>query len=211
MTITEMHQLFDIISDKEGIPYFTDDEKDLLLNRAQIETIRELLPDQLNPNAVNVETSSIVFDNVEDLVYEVSGINTSSGELTKATINTALQAASGDSEDYWLILNVSYDGKPCKHVRHNDWYKFQANDFKTASADVPQYRGLSSKLVFLPVDDTASIGLTLLKNPVEVDLGTVTNCELPDSMHTRVVAIGLEFAGISARDEALMQIDAISR
>lgn len=208
MTTQEMHMFFDIIQDKYASPYFEDDEKDLILTRAQIAVVEDFLPSNYR-GMLTTEESSVIFENLDDITYELNITIPSGGEVLKSTIQTALNTASGNTEPYLVILNVSRNNKPCKWVRHNDWYKFQNNTFKSATDEEPQYKILNDKLEFLP--STSQTGtITVLKRPIDIKLG-LTESELPDSMHNKIVALGIEIAGIASRDEALMAIQNIQK
>jgi hypothetical protein len=61
------------------------------------------------------------------------------------------------------------------------------------------------------VSISARIYFTVLKYPITVNLDYDTpannvNSDLPDFTHDKIVALALEYAGISSRDEALAQL-----
>lgn len=207
MTVQEMHNWFEQLLDKYQAPYFTEAEIDRFINRAQIEYINSFLPDgeglELTP-----EQNAHILENLNTLVFETAALNMSgAGEITDVNIQSALDTASGSTEAFIKILNVSSEGLPVKFVRHNDFYKFQQNDFKQASAAYPQYKRVSGKFIFLPVDVSDDIKFTLLKYPREVALGTTTDSDLPDSTHNNIIAIAINSAGIATRDDALAQLN----
>lgn len=208
MTTQEMHDWFDLIQDKYSSPYFTDGEKDSFLTRAQYQYINELFPDN-EGGAFNIESDMLTLQNVSTLVYETTAsLNMSSaGIINKANINTTLNSISGGTEPYIRILNVSLNNGtsvvPVRFRRHNDFYKLEKNSFKSASADVPTYRIISTGIKLAPINITYDVYFTLLKEPKKIQLG-VTEPELPSNTHDKLVAIALELAGVSSRDEALM-------
>lgn len=208
MTAAEMLLYFDLLLDKVGNPYFTDSEKYSFLNNAQLEYIKSVLPSN-EGGIVNLEVDQIVQNNIGTLIYETGNLNTSSGELTKTDVNTALNTAANDSEPYIYVLAVSWTKSgntyPVKFTRHNDWYTNEQNSLKKGSASRPKYKVLASKFVFSPVDDTASIKFTLLKNPKEI--GVSQDCELPEHTHKKIVEIATNIASVSLRDEAYKQLN----
>lgn len=208
MTIQEMHDLFDILQDTYGSAYFTDTEKDLLLNRAQVALIEEYI----SPKKSNItpEQKSLILEDLDSIVYPLTGITSAAnGNITAAQIQTVLNTASSTTEPYLIILNATFGGEMAKFVRHNDYYKFQKNTFKAASTEYPQYRIFKDGLTFSPAAASA-VELTVLKRPVDMALG-VQESELPDKVHNDLVAIGIEFASIATRDEALLQIKNLTK
>jgi hypothetical protein len=204
MTITAMAQLFDLLQDKYGSPYYTNSEKSLFLNRAMVEYVGSMLPgDSENKNVEFDE------DTTSKIAPLISFVNTlkmgSSGVITKAAIAAVTSPAIP-----WRLLNLGMVlgnvTKPIKFVRHNDWYQFQDNYFKTPSATNPKYVESGLNYNFLPINVNATIKLTVLSYPTVVDIDTAVSSNLPDFTHNEIVALALEFAGIGSRDQNLAQL-----
>lgn len=208
MTIAGMAQLFDILQDKYGSPYFTNAEKSLLLNRAQTEFVNSFLP--TDGDEKNIELSEDAMAQLDTLIYTLPYTTmNSSGLVTKASIETALQAiVPGALLRRRLNTGWVYGGKtkPVGFVRHNDWYKFVANYFKAPSLDNPKMNETATAYQFAPVNTSAKLYFTVLKYPVVVDIDTAVDSDLPDHTHNKIVALALEFAGIGSRDENLAQL-----
>lgn len=211
-----MHNWFDILQDKYQSPYFTNTEKDTFLNRAQIEYINSLLPDKEGQES-NLEENSHLLENLSPLIFQLStSLNMdASGFVLDSAIQTLLDTESSSTELFMKILNVYIEISgveyPVKYVRHNDFYKFQTNDFKRASTSLPQYRRLSGKFAFSPIDISNNIYFTLLKYPREVSLSSTINSELPESTHNNIISIGIDLAGIASRDEALASLNQLHK
>lgn len=204
-----MNAYFDLLIDKVGTAYFLDSEIDSFLNNAQTEYIKSVLPSN-EGGVVNIEADQIVSNNLFTLMYETAGLTPSSGEITKAAVNTALNTASSGSEPFLYVLNVNWTKSgttyPVKFTRHNDWYAMERNSFKQGVAARPRYKQLATKFVFSPVDDTASVKFTLLKQPVAI-ANPGTNCELPEHTHKRIVEIAVDLAIKSIRDVEYSQMN----
>lgn len=207
MTITEMARYFDILQDKFGSPYFTNPEKSLLLNRAQVIFVKEMLPTDADSD-LSLETNADTVAVVSPLIVALTPIqNPSNGSVTKTNMQSNLTALIAGAL-YWRVLNIGYsiDGTsfvPVKYVRHNDWYAFMDNYFKNPDDSNPKYKETYIDFQFLPNNISANLYFTVLKYPALVDIDTNISSDLPDSVHDKVVSIALELAGIGTRDEML--------
>jgi len=208
MNITTMASWFDILQDKNGSSYFTNSEKSLFLNRAQIEYINELLPD--TAELPNLEASQDVLAKVSPLIYELPYLSmNSSGVITKAAVTAALQVLK-PTAIVWRPLSIGWIiGKsklPVRYLRHNDRWEFETNYFKRPSNTNPKIRETATSYIITPANLSAKIYFTLLKYPQEVDITGLIDSDLPDNTHDRLVAIALEFAGVGSRDTMLTQL-----
>lgn len=207
---------FDMLQDKFKAPYFTDAEKTVFLQRAHIGFVKDMLwPDGKN-GSDNLEVSQDSIAQIATLIYELPNpiSMSSTGVVLKSTLQTALTGVSATAI-MWRPLAIGWDlgadVHPVSYVRHNDWYKFQENYFKNPTAENPKTRERATDYQFLPIRPSAKLYFTLLKYPAKVVLDTVTpvnnvNSDLPDFTHDKIVALALEYAGISSRDEALAQL-----
>lgn len=211
MTIQKIHNLFDLVYDKFASPYFSDAEKDLILNSAQSSVVESFLPDN-NGGVVSPEDSSIIFSNLDDLVHTVYVITSafSGSNIPRSSVQSELNISSGNTEPWLVVLSVGLDGKPCRYVRHNDNLKFQQNSFKKASLNYPQYTLNNSDFVLNPGTVGLSAEFTLLKRPVDMQLG-VQEPELSGRLHNQLISTAIELTGVATRDDALMQIKAIDK
>lgn len=208
MTIAGMGELFDILQDKYGSPYYTNAEKSLFLNRAQIEFVNAFLPP--SGEGLNIELSEDAAQQIDTLIYDLPYLNmNSSGIITKAAVAAALSTASGGGL-LWRRLNIGWvlgnKTVPVKYVRHNDWYEFKSNYFKNPSTDNPKFYETATNYQFAPIYPNAKLYLTVLKYPKVVDIDTAVDSDLPDFTHNKIVALALEFAGIGSRDQNLAQL-----
>lgn len=217
MTIQEMHNWFDILQDKYQSPYFTDDEKDIFLNIAQLEYINSFIDDGEGIND-SVERNSFIFTSFSPLVYSIkNGLSMdSNGNVTIANITTELNLLSGDTSPYLYILNCGIGSGSnvleANYVRHNDIYRLQQNDFKRASTTNPQYSVDNQGLVFKPVDITANVIITVLKEPKKMTISAPSvNSELNSNCHNTIVAIAIDLAGVATREEALISLNQIQK
>ena len=200
MTIQEMHDWFDLVMDKVGEPYFTDDEKDLFLNEAQINFVRQFF--DIVFDKYNAERSNYDAEMLAPLIFPVFVQTTTTGQLLFSDLDAAVDTS-------WMyILNVarkpvdktcstsSLDYLPSRNVRHNDFFKHQQNAFKKEDEEYPMHRYFNTYLQINP-ENQANMQVTLLKYPTEVDLGTNVSSELPEKAHNEIVFLALKFAGIN--------------
>lgn len=206
MTSTQMHSYFDLLLDKQGAPYFSADNKDLFINMAQVEYIKQLLPSN-EGGVVNFEFDHIQTSNMVTLMYEVTSTAMSAtGEILKSAVQSALDSASSSTEPFMFVANVSVGGYPAKYTTHNDWYEFSKNIFKVSSTTQPRFKELGTKFVFSPVAQSSTVKFTLIKEPKDIELG-VTDSELPPHTHKAVVELALDLATVSIRDVELKQLN----
>lgn len=211
MTITQMHEYFDLLLDKSGSPYFEDSEKDLFINMAQLEYVKQLMPSN-EGGVVNIELDQVVYNNVYPLVYDITGLSmNASSNVPVATIQTALDTASSSTEKILYVLNVSWTKSgailPVKYTRHNDWFEFERNSFKQGSSDQPRYKYNKTNFTFSPLDQAAVIALSLVKSPKNVSLAGPVDSELPDHTHKKIVEMALDIATVPLRDGDLSQLN----
>lgn len=216
MTIAQMATYFDILQDKFGAPYFTNTEKSLLLNRAQIIFIKEMLPTDKDVD-LSIETNQDTLAIISPLIIPLTPItNPINGSVPKSIVQTNLSAILNNAL-YWRIINIGYtlDGGisfvPVKEVRHNDWYAFLDNYFKTPDDTNPKYKETYTDFQFLPNNSAASLYITVLKYPAIMDIDTNANTDLPDSIHDKIVAVALELAGLGTRDEMLVAVSKLNK
>jgi hypothetical protein len=202
MNTVEIESYFDLLTDKVGVPYFLQTEKSTFLNQAQLKYVMDTIPSN-EGGVVNLEMGSPVLGNVSTLIFETAALTPTSGEITKTSVQSALDTASGSTEPVLYILNVSFDGYPCKFTRHNDWYAVQNNTFTVGTTVAPRYRQLGTKFIFAPSNSSASVKFTILKYPKAINLTTSVTCELPSQTHKRIVELAVDLAGTAMRDETL--------
>jgi hypothetical protein len=207
MTTTEAITIFKILQDKYGSPHLIDTEIIRFLNMAQYERLNRIFPDDMG-GAINVELDQNTASNVRPFIYSLSGLNTTAGVLSDSTVNAALVTASGDvSASMFRVLNVSVTPSggstyPARYSKHNDILTSVVNYFKAPSATNPRYTMLANGLKFYPVDNTASIALTVVKRPKT--LSSSINPEWDDYNMNLILMISLQLAGVSTRDQELI-------
>lgn len=211
MTIAELHAYFDLLTDKTGSAYFTDAEKDSFITNASIEYVKQMLPSS-EGGVVNLEFDQIVFSNLDTLVFETAGLTpTGTGKITRSSVQSALNTASGSTEPLMYILNASWTKSgvtyPVKYVRQNEWYEFELNSFKKGKSTRPTYKQDSLSFTFAPIDTGASVKFTLLKQPKTVSLSGGITTDLPISTHKAVVEIAVNLASTAIRDGELAQLN----
>jgi hypothetical protein len=211
VTINKAISTFQVLLDKYGSAYLTDEEVCDLLNSAlRGEYLSRIFPDNQGGLA-NFEQDQNVLANIQPLVWTLSLNMNGSGILTNADINTALRAATGDSGDaYFRIAAIGWtvDGEtiPVKFVRNNDRWSSERNVFKKPSSTNPKYSLIGSGLKFYPTSTSATLTVTVVKYPVLFDAANGSDeCELGDYTMHNVLGIALKLAGVSVRDQELIE------
>lgn len=206
-----MHDYFDLLTDKVGTSYFISTEKDQFITNAQLEYVKRLMPSN-EGGVVNLELDQLILNNIYTLIYETGTLNpTSSGLIAKTTVQTALNTASGSTDPFIYVMGVSWTSGgstvPVKFTRHNDWAATILNTFTQGTNTEPRYKQSAPSFTFSPVNQTASVVFTLLKQPKPVSLSTPTSSELPPHTHKTIVELAVELASTSIRDQELNQLN----
>jgi hypothetical protein len=229
MTIEEMHQWIDIIIDKVGSPYFTDNEKDLAIQRAEIKFVNGFFNRLIDTH--NAEGTSVDEDMIYPLIeeVEVGSDPTRNGYILFSDINTALtdlkNQGIGEEEvpvPYSLMyilrveqgaLNCATAGTylPSRFVRHNDRGRLEANYFKMSTSTDPSHSYLSDALSVYPKDRESSARITLVRYPIKVykaqtEEETSVNSEMPSLTHNAILYSALEYLGIAIREADFYQM-----
>jgi len=224
MTIQEMHTLFDLIIDKTGSPYFTSNEKDFYLQRAEVTYVNGFF-NPVGDSKRNAEATSVDVELLEPIISETFVQSPSTGKLTFASINSSLTAGT---QELMYVLGVSrnFNLNSCgdsdevnyrksRFVRHNDFSAHSNNAFKEGTEKYPFHRYLDSYLKLTPrkVSDNY---ITLVRYPLSVTLDdpndtgnpglNAVNSELPDKAHNEIVYLALQAAGISIREGDFYQL-----
>lgn len=209
LTTQNLVDYFAILQDKYGSPNLIDTEIVDMLNHAQMEYLNRLFPDTQG-GVANVEMDSNVVANIRPLVYTVSTtMNGTTGLVTDATLNTALQTESGDaSTTFFRILSVGLTSDsvtyPVKYVKQNNLWSYNRNYFKQPSVTTPWYTLVGKGLRFYPIDATKTLTITCVKSPKTWSLTGPVNPELENYALYNILAIALQLAGVSLRDEELI-------
>jgi hypothetical protein len=214
MTTQEMLDWFDLLQDKYGSPYYTDDQKLQFLSRAQYEYLKPILKDN-EGGQLTFENDQNIASNVWPLIFELGPytMDTNGRVLRSAVVSSLVSASGHATADILRVASVEFlkGGKryPCKFMRHNDKAAFEENYFKKPSESNPKYMIESAIFKFRPVDSYPAIYITVLKTPRDLSLSPVVNSELPIDTHNEIVAYALQFAGVGSRDEMLLQMNAL--
>lgn len=207
MTSAELIENFSILQDKRGSSNFDDTEALVFLNHAQLERLKRLIPDDQGAQ-VNLDLDQNTLMNVRPLIYSVSTNMNSSGVITFATVNTALQSGSGDAGcKVHRILGMSWtlggESYPVKYTKTNNWDSYKRNVFKKAVSDAPRYKVDATNIMIDPVSTTATIAINCLKTPKI--LTAANSPDWDDSNANLIIEIALQLAAQATRDQELLQ------
>lgn len=210
MTQQSAVNIFAILQDKYGSANLSNSEVIDLLNMALSgEYMNRLFPDNQG-GVVNFEQDSNVTANIQPLIWTITTTMNSSGVVTDATINTALQTATGNASDtYFRIGSIGLTNSgttyPVKYIKQNQVWSFSRNTFKAPSLTNPKFTLVGSGLQFYPTDQTKTLTINVVKKPRLLAVADLANnCELNDYTMYNVIAIALKLAGVATREEELI-------
>lgn len=230
-----MLDLFDILQDKSNEPYFTNEEKLILLNSAQNTFLSEYMENNF-PGGIGItERGFISARSIENTLgnsdilkplivanmQEINGsgdklMTNSNGRVSETDINTAITHNSGSSTPVLKLLSlalVSGGGSTLssvKYNRHNDLFKSINNGFLTPTTTEPIYVIDGNGYIVYP-NAVHELDMSVLRYPVDMVFvsegsGSNVDCELDEQVHERILAIALEMVGISTREVFLDRI-----
>jgi REP element-mobilizing transposase RayT len=184
MTIAEMHDLADLLIDKANAPWFSPDEKDRFINLA----INEYVKNKYR----KFEIDEKVREDLLTLVSEVYSVNNTD------LINLEIVP------DFLFALRLEMDvnsvcglltGVPITPMQQDDFSESQRDPFNKATDKYPQYlqntqAGNRTIQVYSDVIPT-QVRMIYLRQPVEVDINTPTDSDLPDHTHEEIVNLAV--------------------
>lgn len=185
MTITQMHELCDLLIDKANAPWFNDDEKDKFINLAQIEF---------------VDSSYRLFEYNEEVREKLLPLVKSSayGAAPISSINLNLI----NDFRYVLSLRGNYKDscggvvtRAIPPIQLDDEVRNQLDPFNINDDLNPGYtqeNKVGANLIeIISTSNPTDVLLKYLKTPVDVSKDLNINCELSVSSHEEVVNIAV--------------------
>lgn len=194
MTIQEMHDWFNFMVDKYDSPYYTPDEIDQVINRAQLDYVHELAL-SLDENGTG-EKSHDFNVLLAPIITPISSILASNGTISLSSIKAELLTGK-----LVKILSVTNgDGNDVKFTRHNDSSKHNRNYFKKPTNTTQKYTVSSTGINIKPTTN-AGFDISAIREPIDVNLTGLIDCEL-EIVHNKIVARAIAMAGIATEQQA---------
>lgn len=190
------------LADKYGSAEVSNTDWTSYLDMAQFEVLNKLFPDTLG-GMLNVETDSNTLEEIRPLIYPLTLIP-SAGLLTNAQLNTALQAASGDSTcSIFRILNMSIasTGAVVRFIKHNDINTFKLNVFKIPTQIYPGYTLIATGYQISP-SIAINVNVTCIKTPKNLT-NTGETIDYGDYVVNQILFTTVKLAGVQVRDEQI--------
>jgi hypothetical protein len=210
MTLQQGIDLFAILFDKYSSPNLETEEVIDFLNLGTNEYLNRLFPDN-EGGVVNFEMDSNVTANIQPLIYTLTGISmNASGMVTNAALNTALAAASSAGSTYFRVGSIGLTNGdntiPVKYMKQNNRWSFERNVFKKPTVSKPRFALVAQGLQFFPISTTTPLTINVIKKPKVLAIADVASeVEFADYTFYNIICIGLKFAGISVREDTLLE------
>lgn len=208
MTTAKVLEIFDILQDKYGAPYFINLWKYDMFNMSQNEYLHDLLPDE-GGEGMNFDADSNITSNIQPLIWTVTPSTNASGLLAESTLETAIQTASGDNTAKLfriMSIGVRSVGKtyPVRYIKQNNLQQFEANVFKQSTTpNKIKYNFVGSGLQFYPQASTTGLTITVIKTPRDISVSV--DPEWSDYVCYNLIAKMLKLAGITTDSAELIQ------
>ncbi len=207
MTTAQALQVFDVLQDQYGAPYFPEDWKLKLLNMAQLEVLNRMVPDTIGGTA-NFELDENTLENIRLLIYSSGGITNSSGILAIANIDSDLAAISGDpNAKVFRILKVSTPissiPKEVKFVKYNNIATYYNNVFKVPSYPTNILYQITASNIQVHPKIAMVLDVDVIKTPRILDASNSPNWD--DYVMNQVILQALKLAGIAVSDTQEIQ------
>ena len=182
------------------------------------------------------ESSADGYEQIRPLVREVNVLSLAAavgaaqaGDIRIGDIRSSLDSQSllspynypaGYNESkVMVVLGVVHSNSSMRirFVKNFESYKHEYNVFRQPKEHQAIYT-MHGDMIRIKPDSLGGDAFTvqLIKEPIRMELDVTSevnsiDCELPDSCHDEIVAIALDDAGIATRDQALMQLNAVSK
>jgi len=210
MTTTKVFEIFDILQDKYGAPYFAPLWKVDLFNQAQYEYLHDLLPEE-GGDLVNFEFDQNITTNIQPLIWSVSLNMDTSGLVSNASLDAAIQTASNDSTATLfkiLTIGISSNAKnyAAQYIKYNNLKTFQNNTFKSPKfPSNVRYSYTGNGIQFYPTFSSPAVSITVIKTPRSIAI-TPANVdpEWSDYVCYIIIAKMLKLAGVATNAEELI-------
>jgi len=208
MTTQEAVNYFNVLIDKYGSPNVIDSEILTYLNHAINEYLNRVLPSNQG-GVINFEEDKNVIANIQPLIYAVTVNMDSTGLLTDAVLNAAVDVAAGTGSTYLRIMSVGQTVAgvtyPVKYVRQNNLWPFHRNYFKKPVTTQSKFTLVAEGLQFYPTAASNALKVAVIKKPNVLALSPVVNPEWGDMEMFVIIAIALQLGGVAIRDEEVIQ------
>lgn len=213
MVVQKLHLYFNLLLDKFGSPYFTDEEVDVFLNAGQNELYQQYFPDnedylyniELNQHTLNVFNKLIDTKSIEPEVQ----VDPETSEESVIPIKQILYVDIDSIREVSRILNViTEDDEVVSFMRYNDLAKASQNDFLKPDGNIYYFKFIKEGIEIIPSSDK-NILITYIKEPLEINKGTNQTSELASFLHYDLVVEAINKAGVATRDEAMAQLNQI--
>jgi len=214
MSSTDAILKLQLLLDKTGSPYFTNDEYLNFLNMASLEVLNRLFPDTLGGIA-NLEIDQNTSQSVAPLIYTLNTTINSNGVIPYSTLDQTLRSLSSDlSSGVYRILSVAINVngvyQPAKWKRFNELWKSNTNYFKTPSSsnivytiEQNSFGGRSLRFwQYAPIGFQSIV--SVIKTP---RIMTISNSpDFDDYVMNQVIQIAYQLATVATRDESGLQL-----
>lgn len=206
MTITEMHNYVKLELDKTSsleLPAFEPEEIDYWLNEA----IRKFIESRYSGDNIknkSFEESQKRIDDLRSLVEISSPTVTASTEYTNGwqadlPVDYLHAIAHEVTIAYPPVAQTNTVNFPVKQISHDELYKYLQNPFGSHVFHLNRaepllfYKSTSTDGDIVIITDgnydITALNLNYLRTPATVDLGTTTDCDLPDHTHGEIVKL----------------------
>jgi hypothetical protein len=219
MDIQQTHQYFDLIFDKVGSPYLTSDEKDLFLQRGQIDFVNSFFRNV--KGKYNAEEHSYDDSRIYPLIETVEVTADEDGMLFYTDINS--QLTTGSFMYVLKILQENASTDTCntsisdfsysQWVSHNNVGPRLNLSFKTPQ-DIPMHVYENTFLQLYPEAEKKA-RVTVLRTPALITLDDAGNTgtagpsaidwDLPEKVRNEIVMLAIRQSAINTKDTELYQ------
>lgn len=184
MTIAQMHTACDLLIDKANAPWFTPAEKDIFLNEAILEYVKNEYDKFEVSEKTRENLLTLVSPNFQVLATNLINLETVPNFLYVLMLNANINSPCGN-----LV------GVPVKPVQYDDLYEAKRDPFNKPADKYPLYtqnvQGGNRTIEVFSDTVPAVLNLIYLMTPAVVSITVPTNCNLPLHTHQEIVNIAV--------------------
>lgn len=179
-----MHTACDLLIDKANAPWFTPAEKDIFLNEAILEYVKNEYDKFEVSEKARENLLTLVSPNFQVLATNLINLEAVPNFLYALMLNANINSPCGN-----LV------GVPVKPVQYDDLYEAKRDPFNKPADKYPLYtqnvQGGNRTIEVFSDTVPAVLNLIYLMTPAVVSITVPTNCNLPLHTHQEIVNIAV--------------------
>lgn len=182
MTFTQMHEKIDAILDKSDLPWFNKEEKDLFLNMAANEYVKNIHDE--------FEVTEKRREDIRPLILEQDGVGLNIDLPSDFMFALSVRGTFSIYDNCGIRTNKVV---PIKPAQHDDINKMLNDPFNKPTNEHPLYTSLADSFKIYSDSSPSSWTMVYIKYPKTVNAVSLPNdsLDLPDYTHDEIINLAV--------------------